>query len=1053
MDKIFDFLNYESGKSISGLTNELSVFCVLNKFKNIDGNILVVTNTLFEANNLYKMLLKYTKNVSIFPMDDFITSVAIAISPEFKATRLDVLNNNYKHRIVVTNLMGYLRYLPQVNSYNSNIIEIEEGKIISRDKLISKLENLGYKRESLVTSTGEYAVRGYIVDVFIMGMDLPVRIEFFDDEVEKLKTFDYESQLTIEKIPSIKITPFTEIISNSENSSISEYLNPMWTFFIDRPQIEAAYKKLENDITEYFERKNEEYHKVMFSFNDIKYTSYNNLDKFNYSTDDLDLEAREIINYHGRFDSMISDITKLVESKKKVYFCTTNENLKSQLQEKLGSSVKVINTEINQGFIVKDIALFSTNDLEENTEKIIKYKNSYHFGKKIKSSDQLEKGDYVVHVTYGICRYVGIMTITKNGLAKDYLQLDFAGNDKIYVPVEKISSLYKYGDADGTIPKLNHLNSSQWAKTKAAIRKKIKDISDKLIKLYHERSIVKSEPFHDVPEEDIFALEFSYELTKDQKKAIDEINNDLKNPKPMDRLLCGDVGFGKTEVAFRAMFKTVYNGKQVMYLCPTTILSHQQYESAIERFKNYPVEIAIVNRFTTMKEYKKILSGLEKGTIDIVIGTHRLLNDEIKLKQLGLLIIDEEQRFGVTHKEKIKEVKTNVNVLSLSATPIPRTMKMALSGVRDMSVIDTPPVNRYPIQTYVIEDNDLLVKDAIYKELSRNGQVFILFNYVENIISKATSIQKLCPDARICVAHGQMNKTELENIMADFIAGKYDILICTTIIETGIDISNANTLIVYDADKFGLSQLYQLRGRVGRSDRIAYTYLLYKPGKVLTETASKRLEAIKEYTELGSGYRVAMKDLSIRGAGDLLGSEQAGFIDSVGISLYTKLISESLQGNELDLLEDNNDNVSLVNVETHISDDYVSDEDIKIEIHKLINTVVSSETFNDVKSELENRFGTLPEELEIYMYEEWFDSMAKSCNITRVLQNERLFEITLPKNISREIKGDLLFIEAMQISPNFKFKYMNECITIQFFIKKGDKHFLYYIVPLLEKII
>ena len=1052
MEEIFNFLNYESGKSISGLTNELSVFCVLNRYKKCDGNVLVVTNTLYEANNIYKSVLNYTNNVAIFPMDDFITSVAIAVSPEFKAARLDVLNNYYKHHIIITNLMGYLRFLPQSNTYKNKIIDLKVGSKITRDELTLKLTDLGYKRDSLVTSTGEFAVRGFVVDIFVMGSNNPVRIEFFDDEVEAIKEFDYETQLTTNKISELKITPFTEI-SDKDHSSLYDFLNPSWVYFIDKPQIDAAHKKLLSDITEYFDRKNEEYHKIMFSLDDIKVNNFNYLNKLNYSTDDVDLNSKEMPNYKGNFELFKEDVNKLLLANKNVFFCTKNKELKEKINSEIPNKIKFMDLEINKGFQVNNIAVFSSCDLNSSLDNKIRFKNSYHFGKKIKSSDQLEKGDYVVHITYGICRYVGMINITKKGISKDYIQLDFAGNDKIYVPVENINNLYKYGDADGTPPKLNKLNSTTWAKTKAAIKKKINDISEKLLKLYRERANVQSDSFNDVPEEDIFASEFVYQLTKDQIKAISDINNDLRSRKPMDRLLCGDVGFGKTEVAFRAMFKTVFNSHQVMYLCPTTILSHQQYVSALDRFKNYPVEIALVNRFTTQKEYKNIISGLESGKIDIVIGTHRLLNDEIKFKKLGLLIIDEEQRFGVTHKEKIKEVKTNVNVLTLSATPIPRTMKMALSGVRDMSIIDTPPVDRYPIQTYVIEENDLLVKDAIYKELSRSGQVFILYNSVEHILSKANHIKMLVPEARICVAHGQMNKVELEDIMNDFINFKYDILLCTTIIETGIDIANANTLIVYDSDRFGLSQLYQLRGRVGRSNKIAYTYLLYKPGKILSESATKRLEAIKEYTELGSGYKVAMKDLSIRGAGDIIGSEQAGFIDSVGISLYTKLISESLSGSNDDILEENNNTNSLIEVETHISDDYVSDEDIKIEIHQLINKVVSSETFNDVKSELENRFGKLPESLEIYMYEEWFDSMAKSCGIKRVVQNERMIEITLPKNISQEIKGDILFIEAMQISPNFKFKYANNCITIMFFLKKDDKHFLYYLVPLLEKII
>lgn len=1051
MEDIFKLLNYESGKSISGLTTELSVFCVINKWKNTDGNILVVTNSLFEANNLYKAIKNYTNAVNIFPMDDFATSVAIAISPEFKATRLEVLNSNFKHNIIITNLMGYLRYLPKIEEYSNSLIELYKGKIIDRTNLINKLIELGYRRESIVTSTGEFAVRGYIIDIYPIGFNNPVRIELFDNEVENVKEFNASTQISEKSMDKLCINPFCEFDTN-ESSSLVDYIKPLWTFFIEKPQIDASYKKLMSDISDYFEHNDKKYEKLMYEFDDIKFNNYNFLNHFNYSTDDIDLNAKEIINYNGDFNKFIDDVDKYILANKKIYLCSKNSNLIRRIND-ISPNITIINNEINNGFIIDNFVIFSTNDFEKKLNEQIKFKNNYHFGKRIKSFDQLKKGDYVVHVTYGIGKYVGLISLTKNGLSKDYIQLDFAGNDKIYLPVEKINNLYKYGDSDGHEPKLNHLNSTAWAKTKSAIRKKINDISEKLIRLYSEREKIKSASYVDVPEEEMFGSYFQYELTKDQAIAIRDINNDLKSTKPMDRLLCGDVGFGKTEVAFRAMFKTVYNGYQVMYLCPTTILSNQQYLSALERFKEFPVEIALINRFTTLKEFNRILKGLEDGSIDIVFGTHRLLNDQIKLKKLGLLVVDEEQRFGVTHKEKMKEVKTNVNVLTLSATPIPRTMKMALSGIRDMSIIDTPPVDRYPVQTYVIEDNDFLIKDAIYKELSRNGQVFILYNSVDHILDKANKIKNIVPEARICVAHGQMNKTELEDIMSSFINYEYDILICTTIIETGIDIPNANTLIVYDSDRFGLSQLYQLRGRVGRSNRIAYTYLLYKPGKVLSETAVKRLEAIKEYTELGNGYRAAMKDLSIRGAGDLVGSEQAGFIDSIGVSLYTKLVQESIENPDNDLLEDINDSPNLIDVETHISDDYVSDEDIKIEIHNLINSVVSSESFESVKSELINRFGKLPESLEIYMYEEWFDSMAKSCGISRVSQSDRQIEIILPKNISQEIKGDKLFIEAMRISPNFKFKFINGTIVIDFLIKKDDKHFLYYLVPLLEKII
>ena len=549
-----------------------------------------------------------------------------------------------------------------------------------------------------------------------------------------------------------------------------------------------------------------------------------------------------------------------------------------------------------------------------------------------------------------------------------------------------------------------------------------------------------------------FANNFLYTPTKDQDKVIKEIDQDLKDQVPMDRLLCGDVGFGKTEVAFRAMFKTVLNNHQVLYLCPTTILSKQQYKNAQERFKDYPIEIGLLNRFTSQKETKRILEGLEKGTIDIVFGTHRLLSNDVKFKKLGLLIVDEEQRFGVTHKEKIKKFKTDVNVLTLSATPIPRTMKMAMSGLRDLSIIDTPPVNRYPIQTYVLEENDLIIKDAIYKELARKGQIFILYNNIDKLDSIVSHIKSLVPEARIISAHGRMNKIELENVMQDFIDFKYDILVCTTIIETGIDIPNTNTLIIYNADRFGLSQLYQIRGRVGRSNKIAYAYLLYDKSKMLNDIAIKRLDAIKEFTELGSGYRIAMRDLAIRGAGDILGSEQAGFVDSVGINLYMQMIEEEMKRLKGEEVKEDETKESLVDVSTHISDEYTTDDEIKIEIHQKINEVDSMESLKKVKEELEDRFGKVNETMIIYMYEEWFEKLARSLNITRVTQTERFVEIELPEELSSNIKADKLFLESYNINPNLKFAYQNKRIKITLMLKPNDKHFLYTFVPVLELI-
>ena len=1047
MDFLLNSFEFKNDINVYGLTKELNCFYILELFNKKNDNLLVVTNSLYEANNFYNSLKVYTDSVLFFPMDDFLTSVVIAESPELKLTRLECLKKlkNSKN-IVITNLMGYLKFLPNKNKEYE--INISLNKEFKRDILIKKLDSFGYKKESIVTSTGEYAVRGFVIDVFAVDESHPFRIEFDDDLIEDIRYFDEENQLSLNKIKSIIIPPLKEIIDNEYNS-ILDYVNYN-VVYIDYDQIKVAYQKLEEDILK-FKKEKEINDKLMFGFNDLNPKFEINLNTFSTSLkkNSIKYDSKEIINYHSDFDLLKNDVLKYKKEGKTVIFCLSRDS-QIKIIKNLNLDVKIIKKKINKGFIFQDYVVISENDLEQNMVKNLNYKNNYKFGKRVKDYNQLEIGDYVVHLLHGIGIYNGLVTLQKNGVSKDYLQILYDGDDKIYVPVEKINTIYKYNEKDGLKPKLNKLNSTSWSKTKAYITGKIKDISKDLIKLYKERLSINTTAYKKYPERDLFASSFQYELTLDQEKSINDIYNDLESNYPMDRVLCGDVGFGKTEVAFRAMFETVLNNKIVLYLCPTTILSKQQYEVALERFKDWPINIAILNRFVSNKKAKEILEDLEKGRIDILFGTHRILSDDVNVKDLGLLVVDEEQRFGVAHKEKIKKLKKDVNVLTLSATPIPRTMKMALSGVRDLSIIDTPPVNRFPVQTYVILEEDLIVRDAIYKELSRNGQVFILYNNVEELSNIKFRINQLVPDARIACAHGKMSKNELEGIMNDFVDYKYDILLCTTIIESGIDIANANTLIVYNADQFGLSQLYQIRGRVGRSDRIAYCYLLYKPNKVLNEAAVKRLESIKEFTELGSGYRIAMRDLSIRGAGDIFGSNQAGFIDSLGISLYLKMIDDEVRRQKGETVEEENyDNNSLINIDTHISDDYVSDEDVKIEIHQRINEIDSLEKYNEVKNELIDRFGKIDEQLENYMYEEWFESLADKYNITRVKQTDRLIEIEFPEELSNKISGDKLLINAFQISKNFNIKYERKKIIITLYYKNLEHHFVTYLVKLL----
>jgi transcription-repair coupling factor (superfamily II helicase) len=650
---------------------------------------------------------------------------------------------------------------------------------------------------------------------------------------------------------------------------------------------------------------------------------------------------------------------------------------------------------------------------------------------------------------------MGIVAITKGDIKKDYLQIKYKDDGKLYIPVEKIDLISKYSSNEGVVPKLNKLGGVEWQKTKMRIRSKIKDIADMLLKISAERAAQEGYAFSKDTEEQIeFESEFIYDETKDQLLTTKQIKEDMESKVPMDRILCGDVGYGKTEVAFRAMFKAVCNNKQVAYLCPTTLLSNQQYNNALERFKNFPVNIALLNRFTTPKETARIIEGISNKTIDIVFGTHRLLSKDIKFKDLGLLVIDEEQRFGVMHKEKIKEYKANVDVLTLSATPIPRTLQMAMVGLRNLSLIETPPVDRYPIQTYVLEENDYVIKDAIYKEISRDGQVYILYNNIEKIENKAQEIRNLVSDAKVVFVHGQMNKIEIENIMLDFINRKYDVLVCTTIIETGIDIPNVNTLIVIDADKFGLSQLYQIRGRVGRTNKIAYAYLMYNKRKVLSDIAVKRLSAIKEFTELGSGFNIAVRDLAIRGSGDILGSEQSGFIDTIGIELYTKMLNEEvnkLKGINVED-EEQEDEQPLINVETHIEDSYVDIDEIKIEIHKKINEIDSYEKLLSVKNELEDRFGTISDSLLLYMHEEWFEKIAREKGIEKINQNKNSIELVFNSEFTSKIDINSLFQKAYEICKMFRFSYSNNKLKIILDTIKLEKHWLYYCLDLLNNI-
>lgn len=1076
-----------------GLNDEFFSLYINKLFKESKKNILIVTSTLFEANMLNNYLSSYIDKNYLFPMDEFLTSESIAISPDLKISRLETLNKTLKNdkKIVITNLNGYLRFLPTKEKYIKSIIKIKKGQEIEREKLIEDITSIGYERETIVTRTGEVGIRGFIIDIFPIEQDHPIRIEFFGDEIESIRIFDEENQKTLEEIEECNIYPYSEFLVDNyfevENKkqkyikeiskdidSLYDYLDEPITVYKNITQIKSNFINMLEQMTEYKQDTDTNFTgDYMYMLNDIKVDKviyYNTIDNIfddvlpknviNFGVKDIDSfnENVDLINKYikDRINEGFTIVIALRDFQIKNFTkYLTEQYIITGITNIFENKINIIDKDLNKGFIFGKYIVLTQTELFNKHINRSKYKTNFKYSSKIRNINNLEIGDYVVHNLHGIGIYNGLKTLKQGDFLKDYIEILYQGKDKLYIPVEKIELISKYTGKEGISPKINKLGGTEWEKTKLRVKNKVKDIAEKLLKLYAIREMKQGYKFSKDNElQEMFEEEFQYTPTKDQLFVTNQIKQDMESSTPMDRLVCGDVGYGKTEVAFRAMFKAVNDGKQVLYLCPTTILANQQYENAKERFKNFPVNIALLNRFTTAKETKRIVEELNDKKLDILFGTHRLLSNDIKPKDLGLLVIDEEQRFGVAHKEKIKEYKENVDVLTLTATPIPRTLQMSMTGLRSLSLIETPPVDRYPVQTYVMEENQHIIKDAVYKEISRNGQVFILYNKIETIEQKKYELERLIPEAKIVIAHGQMAKEELENKMLEFINHDYDIMLCTTIIETGIDIPNVNTLIILNADRFGLSQLYQIRGRVGRSNKIAYAYLMYDKNKLLTETAVKRLNVIKEFTELGSGFSIATRDLSIRGAGDILGSEQAGFIDNIGIELYLKILNEEVAKLKGEVIEEEQvkDEKPLLNVETHIGDEYVEDQDLKIEIHKKINEINSYEKLLSIKKELEDRFGKLNEKMLAYMYEEWFESLAKKYEVEEVHQTKNYIELIFSENISNRIDGEKLFFDAFNISRMIRFQMKSKHLILILDTIKLEENYVFILAKMLNKI-
>ncbi len=1088
-------------------------------------SVVVCLSSLYEAQRFYDNISKIfpEENITFYPTDEILTPNIVNVNDEFKYERIEVMKNiaEGKKQLVITHAAGLIRKQFSKDKWIRSILNLNKGDIINRKNLIDSLISMGYVKTYTVDTTNQFSVRGSIIDIFINTYDRPVRIDFFDDEIDVIKVFDPQTQLSIENIDSIKIIPASEVILNDLefNSSITKINN-----FINTLTNEEELEQYKDDLTKIIEFEDREVLHKYISLIDNSSTSFINqipnrkvylieeqtinttverlvADLDNYcelldsykifelnhfhkieeiiSDDFVRLEELVGINddfsivdvnvpykYSGDFGKLTEDL-KLYNGKKTIIFAVGNKHRFDLFREYLNSneiefSINKIRDNfinlINEDFLsielpVSHLIIYGEDTIYEHvSEKRNKYKQKFNQGTKISNINDLNVGDFIVHYGYGIGKYTGVVTREFSSTKRDYLKVDYDAGDSLYIPVEQLSQIQKYSANEGAVPKLTKLGTKEWEKTKARVKKKVNDISEKLLKIYAEREASIGFKFSpDSKEQESFEKGFPYDLTRDQYFAIQDVKHDMESIKPMDRIICGDVGYGKTEVAMRAAFKAVMDGKQVCYLAPTTLLSQQHYKTFMSRFEEYGVIIEVMNRFVTGRQLRETLRRLEEGKVDIVIGTHRLLSKDIVFKDLGLLIVDEEQRFGVEHKERIKEMRVNVDTLTLTATPIPRTLQMSIMGIKDLSTLDSPPKNRHPVQTYVTERNKPIIRDAINKELGRNGQVFYLYNKVDDIDIVASELNNLFPYAKIRYAHGKVDKKSLEKILEDFINHEYDILVTTTIIETGIDIPNANTIIIHDADRLGLSQLYQIRGRVGRSNQIAYAYLMFDKGKILNDNAAKRLKAIKEFSALGSGIKIAKRDLAIRGAGDVLGSEQSGFIDSVGIDIYLKLLQDAIKEKQGIKVEDE-DTMTTTEVLTNrsINTNYIEDDSVKLEIHKKIGEVSSIEDIYNMEKELNDRFGEIDKDLEDYIYEIALINICKHKNIHKeVIRNK--ISLTLSEELSNKVVGDKLFMDSIQLTQKPELSYRNNEINIKYAIN-NDNYYIKELAMFINKI-
>ncbi|VKC56990.1 transcription-repair coupling factor [Streptococcus pneumoniae] len=1091
---------------ILGLSTSTKALAIASSLEKED-RIVLLMSTYGEAEGLVSDLISilgeelvYPFLVDDAPMVEFLMSSQEKIISRVEALRF--LTDSSKKGILVCNIAASRLILPSPNAFKDSIVKISVGEEYDQHAFIHQLKENGYRKVTQVQTQGEFSLRGDILDIFEISQLEPCRIEFFGDEIDGIRSFEVETQLSKENKTELTIFPASDMLLREKDyqrgqsaleKQISKTLSPIlksyleeilssfhqkqshadsrkflslcydktWTvfdyiekdtpiFFDDYQKLMNQYEVFERELAQYFteELQNSKAFSDMQYFSDIEQiykkqspvTFFSNLQK---GLGNLKFDKIYQFNQYPmqEFFNQFSFLKEEIERYKKMDYTIilqssnsmgskTLEDMLEEYQIKLDSrdktnickeSVNLIEGNLRHGFHFVDEKILLITEHEIFQKKLKRRFRRQHVSnaERLKDYNELEKGDYVVHHIHGIGQYLGIETIEIKGIHRDYVSVQYQNGDQISIPVEQIHLLSKYISSDGKAPKLNKLNDGHFKKAKQKVKNQVEDIADDLIKLYSERSQLKGFAFSaDDDDQDAFDDAFPYVETDDQLRSIEEIKRDMQASQPMDRLLVGDVGFGKTEVAMRAAFKAVNDHKQVVILVPTTVLAQQHYTNFKERFQNFAVNIDVLSRFRSKKEQTATLEKLKNGQVDILIGTHRVLSKDVVFADLGLMIIDEEQRFGVKHKETLKELKKQVDVLTLTATPIPRTLHMSMLGIRDLSVIETPPTNRYPVQTYVLEKNDSVIRDAVLREMERGGQVYYLYNKVDTIVQKVSELQELIPEASIGYVHGRMSEVQLENTLLDFIEGQYDILVTTTIIETGVDIPNANTLFIENADHMGLSTLYQLRGRVGRSNRIAYAYLMYRPEKSISEVSEKRLEAIKGFTELGSGFKIAMRDLSIRGAGNLLGKSQSGFIDSVGFELYSQLLEEAIakrNGNANANTRTKGNAELILQIDAYLPDTYISDQRHKIEIYKKIRQIDNRVNYEELQEELIDRFGEYPDVvaylLEIGLVKSYLDKVF----VQRVERKDNKITIQFEK-VTQRLFLDQDYFKALSVT-------------------------------------